>query len=177
MSAKKVWAEVPVRFNLDWTLSGQGAQDAQPVTGWRLCLVTSGRVVGRLADDRLHGYRWDRSNRRPGGSLTWTRSGKYRHRRRANVDLVRPRRNPDGGGHGIPALRPTGHDRAPRPRHVPGLPGSSRAQPGPVGPSARGQTGDWAHRLSRTQDVPYPSIRLFGVFVLPDSHYSPTGFV
>ena len=34
-------------------------QQAQPAT--RPWLDTSGRVVGRLADDRLHGYRWERA--------------------------------------------------------------------------------------------------------------------
>jgi hypothetical protein len=54
---EKVWAEVRVRFNLDWAPTEKAGQEPQPaVRSW---LVTSGRVVGRLADDRLHGYRWD----------------------------------------------------------------------------------------------------------------------
>jgi hypothetical protein len=56
---EKFWAEVPVRFNLDWpplTMPGQHAQSS--VRTW---LVTSARLVGRLADDRLHGYRWERA--------------------------------------------------------------------------------------------------------------------
>jgi hypothetical protein len=55
---EKVWAEVPVRFNLDWTPLVKPGEQTQPaVRSW---LVTSGRVVGRLADDRLHGYRWEK---------------------------------------------------------------------------------------------------------------------
>ena len=54
---EKVWAEVPVRFNLDWTPPAKPGEQAAPVI--RPWLVTSGRVVGRLADDRLHGYRWE----------------------------------------------------------------------------------------------------------------------
>ena len=56
---EKVWAEAPVRFNLDWTQPAKpGEQPAPAVRPW---LVTSGRVVGRLADDRLHGYRWEKA--------------------------------------------------------------------------------------------------------------------
>jgi hypothetical protein len=56
-AGEKVWAEVPVRFNLDWPPLAKPGEQAQPaVRSW---LVTSGRVVGRLADDRLHGYRWE----------------------------------------------------------------------------------------------------------------------
>jgi hypothetical protein len=52
-----VWAEVPVRFNLDWPPPAKPDQHPLPrVSSW---LVTSARVVGRLADDRLHGYRWE----------------------------------------------------------------------------------------------------------------------
>jgi hypothetical protein len=51
------WAEVPVRFNVDWPVPAKPGQQGPPaVRSW---LVTSARVVGRLADDRLHGYRWD----------------------------------------------------------------------------------------------------------------------
>ncbi|MGH9107200.1 MAG: hypothetical protein ACRDZX_15495 [Acidimicrobiales bacterium] len=56
---EKVWAEVPVRFNLDWTAPAKPGEQAPPAV--RPWLVTSGRVVGRLADDRLHGYRWERA--------------------------------------------------------------------------------------------------------------------
>lgn len=56
---QKVWAEVPVRFNLDWTPAVKPGEQAAPAV--RPWLVTSGRVVGRLADDRLHGYRWDKA--------------------------------------------------------------------------------------------------------------------
>ncbi len=48
-----------MRVNLDWALLAKPGEQAQsPVRSW---LVTSGRVVGRLADDRLHGYRWERA--------------------------------------------------------------------------------------------------------------------
>ena len=56
---EKVWAEVPVRFNLDWTPPVKSGKQAPPAV--RTWLVTSGRVVGRLADDRLHGYRWEKA--------------------------------------------------------------------------------------------------------------------
>jgi hypothetical protein len=54
---EKVWAEVPLRFNLDWMPPIKpGDQVPLPVRSW---LVTSGRVFGRLADDRLYGHRWE----------------------------------------------------------------------------------------------------------------------
>jgi hypothetical protein len=56
---EKVWAEVPVRFNLDWTPPVRPDRHAQPAV--RFWLITSDRVVGRLADDRLHGYRWEKA--------------------------------------------------------------------------------------------------------------------
>jgi hypothetical protein len=56
-SGEKLWAEVPVRFNLDWPPVDKPGEPHQPdVRPW---LVTSTRVVGRLADGRLHGYRWE----------------------------------------------------------------------------------------------------------------------
>jgi hypothetical protein len=58
-AGETVWAEVPVRFNLDQTVFGKGGIVAPP--NFRTWLVTSDRVVGRLADDRLHGYRWEKA--------------------------------------------------------------------------------------------------------------------
>jgi len=56
-SGEKAWAEVPVRFNLDQPpLIKPGEHAQSSVRPW---LVTSARVVGRLTDDRLHGYRWE----------------------------------------------------------------------------------------------------------------------
>ena len=55
---EKVWGEVPVRFNLDWVAAAKPGGQGQPAV--RPWLVTSGRVVGRLADDRLHGWRWEK---------------------------------------------------------------------------------------------------------------------
>lgn len=55
---EKVWAELPVRFNLDWVPQIKADEHAQPAI--RPWLVTSARCVGRLADDRLHGYRWEK---------------------------------------------------------------------------------------------------------------------
>jgi hypothetical protein len=58
-AGEKVWAEVPVRFNLDWIPPVKPGEHGQPaVRSW---LVTSDRIVGRLADDRLHGYRWEKA--------------------------------------------------------------------------------------------------------------------
>jgi hypothetical protein len=56
---ERVWAEVPVRFNLDWTPHVEPGEQTQPAV--RPWLVTSARVVGRLGDDRLHGYRWEKA--------------------------------------------------------------------------------------------------------------------
>jgi hypothetical protein len=58
-AGEKVSAEVPVRFNLDWTPPVKPGGDAKPVI--RSWLVTTNRVVGRLADGRLHGYRWEQA--------------------------------------------------------------------------------------------------------------------
>jgi hypothetical protein len=58
-AGEKIWAEVPVRFNLDWSAPVEGGHVAQPTIGsW---LVTSDRVVGRLINDRLCGYRFDKA--------------------------------------------------------------------------------------------------------------------
>jgi hypothetical protein len=58
-AGEKVWAEVPVRFNLDWNTFVKPGDNPQPaIRSW---LVASVRVVGRLADDRLHGYRWEKA--------------------------------------------------------------------------------------------------------------------
>ena len=55
---EKVWAEVPVQFNLDLIppVRANGPTTPPAIRPW---LVTSDRVVGRLSDDRLHGYRWE----------------------------------------------------------------------------------------------------------------------
>jgi hypothetical protein len=51
------WVESPARFNLDTLLSmTAGVGGPSPYRPW---LVTSERIVGRLGDDRLYGYRWD----------------------------------------------------------------------------------------------------------------------
>lgn len=50
---------MPAQFNLDWTPPVKPGEQAPPaIRPWS---VTSGRVVGRLADDRLHGYRWEKA--------------------------------------------------------------------------------------------------------------------
>jgi hypothetical protein len=52
------WSEVPVRFNRDWPAPLRpGQRAAMPAI--RPWLVTSGRIVGRLADHNLYGYRWE----------------------------------------------------------------------------------------------------------------------
>lgn len=51
---EQVWAECPARF-LQEVLPG-GAPTLPPVRPW---LVTSDRIVGRLGDDRLYGWRWE----------------------------------------------------------------------------------------------------------------------
>jgi hypothetical protein len=57
-AGEKVWAEIPIRFNLDSTSIVKSCEDPQPAL--RSWLVTSARVVARLGDDRLHGYRWEK---------------------------------------------------------------------------------------------------------------------
>jgi hypothetical protein len=56
-NGEEVWAELPARFNLDWAPLVKPGYHAGPA--FRSWLVTSNRVVGRLNDDRLHGYRWE----------------------------------------------------------------------------------------------------------------------
>jgi hypothetical protein len=75
-SGEKVWAEVPVRFNLDSTPPVNPGQQAVPA--FRFWLITSDRVVGRLASDRLRGYRREggcRRSRRPHSGTRSCRSG------------------------------------------------------------------------------------------------------
>jgi hypothetical protein len=56
-SQESPWVQCPVRFDLDRVVyAPAGKVEARP---YRLWLVTSERVVGRLGDHRLHGYRWD----------------------------------------------------------------------------------------------------------------------
>jgi hypothetical protein len=58
-AGEKVWAETPLRFNLDWTHPARDGRTVEPAV--RTWLVTSDRVVGRVADDRLYGYRWEQA--------------------------------------------------------------------------------------------------------------------
>jgi hypothetical protein len=58
-AGENVWAETPLQFNLDWTYPGTDGQTIGPAV--RPWLVTSDRVVGRLADDRLYEYRWEQA--------------------------------------------------------------------------------------------------------------------
>lgn len=51
---ERVWAECPVRF-LQEVLPTNGPP-TPPVRPW---LVTSDRIVGRLGDDRLYGWKWE----------------------------------------------------------------------------------------------------------------------
>jgi hypothetical protein len=53
---ESAWVECPARFNLDTALSSTGPTGPAPYRPW---LITSERIVGRLGDDRLYGYRWD----------------------------------------------------------------------------------------------------------------------
>ena len=112
-SGEKVWAEVPVRFNLDWPPLIKPGELAQPSV--RTWLVTSARVVGRLADDRLHGYRWERA---VGARVDLTPG-----REVVSLDIENeptliwtgPGRGPFGRGCGVPPLWRAGDDRSPRP--------------------------------------------------------------
>jgi hypothetical protein len=58
-AGESVWAETPLRFNLDWTCPRVDGKTIEPAV--RPWLVTSDRVVGRLADDHLYGYRWEQA--------------------------------------------------------------------------------------------------------------------
>jgi hypothetical protein len=58
-AGERVWAETPLHFNLDWTCLRADSKTIEPAL--RPWLVTSDRVVGRLADDRLCGYRWEQA--------------------------------------------------------------------------------------------------------------------
>jgi hypothetical protein len=57
-ASETIWAEVPVGFNYDPNPipPGHHPPPHPPIRTW---LVTSHRLVGRLADDLLHGYAWD----------------------------------------------------------------------------------------------------------------------
>ena len=52
---ERVWAECPIRF-----LQENPPLENPTVPPLRPWLVTSDRVVGRLGDDRLYGWRWER---------------------------------------------------------------------------------------------------------------------
>ena len=51
---ERVWAECPIRFLQE--MVPRDGPAAPPVRPW---LVTSDRIVGRLGDDHLYGWRWD----------------------------------------------------------------------------------------------------------------------
>ena len=56
---EQAWVECPVRFVQDAPPGGLASTDIvswPPIRPW---LVTSQRIVGRLGDDRLYGYRWE----------------------------------------------------------------------------------------------------------------------
>lgn len=51
---ERVWAECPIRFPRE--APAADGPTTPPVRPW---LVTSDRIVGRLGDDRLYGWRWE----------------------------------------------------------------------------------------------------------------------
>jgi hypothetical protein len=53
---ESAWVECPASFTLDAAPSSTGIDGPAPYRPW---LVTSERIVGRLGDNRLYGYRWD----------------------------------------------------------------------------------------------------------------------
>ena len=83
---EQVWAECPIQF-LQEIVPG----DRQPIPPVRPWLVTSDRIVGRLGDDRLYGWRWEQVvgcrldlsawpefvilDLQPGSRLDWTGPG------------------------------------------------------------------------------------------------------
>ncbi|MGI8753288.1 MAG: hypothetical protein ACR2MN_13405 [Acidimicrobiales bacterium] len=58
-----IWAETPMRFDADpparpmFANSRQTQPLAPPIRPW---LITNARVVGRLGDEQLHGWRWEK---------------------------------------------------------------------------------------------------------------------
>jgi hypothetical protein len=50
------WVECPAQFHIETSPSSTGVPGSTPYWPW---LVTSERIVGRLGDNRLYGYRWD----------------------------------------------------------------------------------------------------------------------
>ena len=90
---EKVWAEAPVRFNLDWTLPGKAGQPTEPAVRAMAGDIRSGRrTTGRRPAIRLPVgiCSW-----RPRGPNTRPRSRTPGHRRRADAYVVRPCRGPD----------------------------------------------------------------------------------
>jgi hypothetical protein len=87
---EQAWVECPARFHQERPPSRQAVHSPfwPPIRPW---LVTSQRIVGRLGDDRLYGYRWEHfdgcrveltaGNERvsldlqDSGPLTWTGPG------------------------------------------------------------------------------------------------------
>jgi hypothetical protein len=54
---ERVWAEMPLRFSADIPTPPSAAGGFRlPLRPW---LVTNRRLVARLGDDRLHGWRWE----------------------------------------------------------------------------------------------------------------------
>ena len=51
---ERVWAECPIRFLQEVLPADE--RSLPPIRPW---LVTSDRIVGRLGDDRLYGWRWE----------------------------------------------------------------------------------------------------------------------
>lgn len=52
---EKVWAEIPALFSADMPVTPPGQPPRFAMRPW---LVTTSRVVGRLGDDCLYGWRW-----------------------------------------------------------------------------------------------------------------------
>jgi hypothetical protein len=149
---EKAWAEVPVRFNLDWPVPVEPWRQGRPaVRSW---LVTSARIVGRLADDRLHGYRWEKMVGARGGSDAGSRVCRSRRRRPADARLVRSWHSPIGRRRHLQPVRHGGRDPAPRPgpaacpQRMRGAPGLVMIDSGGSTPGACTKTLSW--REART---------------------------
>ena len=124
-----VWSEVPVRFNQ--RLASPRAGRRQPMPVIRPWLVTSGRVVGRLADGLTVRVPLGEDGRSR-VDLSYRQGDPRRRRRRgAAAPVERAGPGPYGRSRRVPPLRARRPDRPPRARHTPRAGGDCPRAPPP----------------------------------------------